>query len=1062
MREIIKTDIETCAGCSRCVRECPLELANIAYQDENGDIKIKLDPEKCISCGRCVITCRHSARYYIDDTVAFFQDLEAGKPISLVVAPSIRTNFPEYERLFTYLRQKGVRKIYDVSLGADICVWAHVRYLEETSYAPMITQPCPSIVNYCQIYNHDLLEYLSPIQSPVACTSLYLKKYAGVNDSIAALTPCIAKSDEFFETGLAQYNITYAKLFEYLEVNGIALPEAKTGFDLHEGELGALLPMPGGLQENIKFFSDKDVHITKAEGFSVYEKLNKYLNVNGSLLPDVFDVLNCVDGCNIGPAGQYVENIFEIDKVMDDRRKAFSSGRESDNSQSVYYAFDDELDLSQFLRKYKPIETQFKEISEEDVLFAFRLLDKVTYNEQTLDCGACGSDSCYDMARKIALGVNTPINCTTKIKENAKSEHELNLAALSQFETIWQNLENGIMIIDAETNMVIDLNPAAVLMIDAPKEYIVGRRCQDFLCPPGQCPVLDRNEILDRSERRLVKADGTIIPILKSVTKIDFNGTPALLENFTDITHIKKAEEQKSQLELAEHANQAKSSFLATMSHEIRTPMNAIIGMTTIGLSAEDQKRKDYCLSRIEEASKHLLGIINDVLDMSKIEAGKFELSPKEFSFERMLNRVVNVNTFRIDEKKQKISVIFDNRISGLLFGDEQRLAQVITNLLGNAIKFTPEEGSITIATELKSETDSECSIQCKVTDTGIGISKEQQSRLFENFQQAEAGTANQFGGTGLGLSISKSIIEMMGGRIWIESELGKGASFIFNVKIKRAEGKTNKNYDFSHVRILVVDDDPEIVETFKKIVAGYGAFCDTATSGQEALSRVEVYGTYDIYFIDWNMPDINGIDLTDMLRSRASAADKFHVVMMSAVEWSVIAENAEAAGVDTFIPKPLFPSAIVDVINECLGLNQLQPKESELPDQHNFEGKHILLAEDVEINREIVKALLEPTLVSLDYAENGVEALDMFFENPGKYDLILMDVQMPEMDGLETTRRIRASDIPRGATIPIVAMTANVFKEDVEKCLEAGMDGHVGKPLNFNEVLDSLREYLE
>ena len=1063
MSEIIKTNIEDCSGCSRCVRECPLEQTNHAYQDENGDTKIALDPTMCISCGRCVITCHHGARYYADDIEDFFRDLENGEPISLIVAPSIRTNYPEFERLFTYLRQKGVRKIYDVSLGADICIWAHVRYLEKTSFTPIVTQPCPSIVNYFQIYKHDSLDRLSPVHSPMACTSIYVQKHEGNKDRIAALSPCIAKADEFNLTGLSQYNITFKKLFEYLDNNAIELPEEKTGFDLHEGGLGALFSMPGGLKENLEFSAGRKLHVVNAEGYSIYSKLDEYMDAPDKIIPDVFDVLNCIGGCNVGSASPAKKSFFEIDKIMTSRRQTATEDQKEALYTSAYKAFDKELDLSDYMRTYTPVETDMKTITDDDVKFAFRLLDKQTYAEQNLDCGACGSDTCHDMARKIALGLNFPLNCIIKIKENAREEHEINLAALNQFESIWQNLENGIMIIDAETRTIIDLNPAAIMMIGGSKEEIVGRNCQGFMCPADICPILDKNETLDRSERVLVRADGTHVPILKSVSSIDFNGRIALLENFTDISHIKKAEEQSRQLEMAEFANRAKSSFLATMSHEIRTPMNAIIGMTNIGLSAADENRKDYCFSRIEEASKHLLGVINDVLDMSKIEAGKFELSPSEFSYERMLHRVVNVNTFRIEEKKQKISVIFDHRIPALIYGDEQRLAQVITNLLGNAIKFTPEEGVITIEAELLEEKKGECVIQCKVTDTGIGISEEQQSRLFETYQQAEAGTANQFGGTGLGLSISKSLIEMMDGKIWIESELGKGASFIFKIKAKIIEEKTDKNYDLSHVRILVVDDDPEIVETFNKIVAGYGALCDTATSGQEALSKAERHGAYDIYFIDWNMPDINGIDLTDMLRSRASADDKFHVVMMSAVEWSVIAENAEEAGVNKFMPKPLFPSAIVDVINDCIGLDRLQTDQSdEEPDLHNFEGMNILLAEDVEINQEIVKALLEPTGVSIDFAENGVEALNLFLESPNKYDLILMDVQMPEMDGLEATRRIRATDIPRAVTIPIVAMTANVFKEDIEKCLEAGMDGHVGKPLNFNEVLDELSTYLE
>ena len=378
----------------------------------------------------------------------------------------------------------------------------------------------------------------------------------------------------------------------------------------------------------------------------------------------------------------------------------------------------------------------------------------------------------------------------------------------------------------------------------------------------------------------------------------------------------------------ADLATRAKSEFLANMSHEIRTPMNGIIGMTTIGSSSKDIEHMKECFFKIDGASKHLLGIINDILDMSKIEAGKFDLSESEFDFRKMITQVVNVSKFRIDEKKQNFSVNIDDNIPLYLFGDDQRLSQVITNLLSNAVKFTPDSGTIELVARLESEGNDFCVIQISVIDTGIGLSPEQQAILFTSFQQAENSTSRKYGGTGLGLAISKGIVEMMGGSIWIVSELGKGSEFAFTVHVKR----------------------------------GY---------------RIQ--------------------------------------------EDEVVKEEAD----------------------DC------------------FEGHKILLVEDVELNREIVIALLEPTLITIDCAVNGREALDMFTAAPEEYELIFMDVQMPEMDGLEATERIRALDIPNARTIPIIAMTANAFREDVVRCLEVGMDGHLAKPLDFDEVLSKLRSYL-
>jgi len=532
--------------------------------------------------------------------------------------------------------------------------------------------------------------------------------------------------------------------------------------------------------------------------------------------------------------------------------------------------------------------------------------------------------------------------------------------------------------------------------------------------------------------------------------------------------------------EKADEESKQKSAFLANMSHEIRTPMNAIIGMTYIGKSADDIPRKNYCLDKIENASQHLLGVINDILDMSKIEANMFELSSEEFHFEKMLQRVISIIGFRADEKKQKISVYVDKSIPRTLIGDDQRLAQVITNLLGNAVKFTPEEGQIKLDTRFVNEENGLYTVRVTVTDSGIGISNEQQKQLFKSFQQADSRTARKFGGTGLGLAISKNIIEMMGGNIELESEIGKGSSFFFT--FKAASGSRGSNnltdtvIDWNNISIMAIDDDKEILDYFSDVMRSLGTNCDTASSGSEALSRIEEKGMHRIYFIDWKMPGMDGITLAKELKAKAEFPDSSVIIMISAAEWSAIADEAKKAGVDKFLSKPLFPSAIADAIAEAIGVQE-QQKERKTDYSGIFEGYKILLAEDVEINQEIIDTLIEPTLLKMDCAMNGLEAVAMFEKSSHEYDLILMDVQMPEMDGYEATRKIRAiedkliNDAAAGVTegetnkeahkrIPIIAMTANVFREDIEKCLEAGMNGHIGKPLDVEEFFNAMKKY--
>ena len=1339
MVEIIKSKTESCTGCNRCVRECPMETVNITYQDQDGNIKVRIDQDKCIGCGRCITACKHDARYYADDIELFFDDLSNGVPISLIAAPSIRTNIPEYKRLFTYLKQLGVKQIYDVSLGADISIWGYIRYLEKNKGAHIITQPCPVVVSYCEMYRHDLLPKLSPVHSPMACASIYMKEYQGITDRIAALSPCIAKKAEFEATKLAEYNITFARLLSWMKDNDISLPAEETDFDHDESGLGSLFPMPGGLKENLEYFLGKKHYITKAEGFNLYDKLDQYAVTPEIFLPEVFDVLNCEDGCNIGTAVLHDRNPFEIDKTMDENRKKATEERKRDYYESVYKKYDKTFELSRFLREYKPVPASLPVITDADIEEAFTLLGKTTYDKQHVDCGTCGSDSCYKMARKIALGVNIPDNCVFKTKEDASIEHKENVSMLERFELIWGNVEGGITIVDAETREILDVNPAAVRIFNGVREDMIGRKCQDVLCPAQKCPVLDLGQNVDRSERIFVKSDGTEIPIIKSVVKINYSGRPALLESYSDISHMKSANEQKNMLEIgermrliltespqinflfdsnfrviecnpaavefmgfktkeetiagfaermtasippfqpdgrasiplaerlittvkeghvrfetelimgnenknivvefkkipyedsfaivgyvfdmtdihlreqalkhahelnelqltkltlvvqaskiglwdmeivngdttnpdnlaswsdefrhmlgyedlndfpnsvgalqailhpedidsateafgnhlmdktgktpydtefrlrkksgeyvyfhatgetirdkdgnplrvagalmdisesknilldserqrmeADEASRSKSVFLANMSHEIRTPMNAIIGMTSIAESSDRVERKNYAIAKIKEAAVHLLGVINDILDVSKIESGKLELSPVDFNFESMLKRVVTVNNLRVIEKKQKLMIHIDKSIPGQLLGDEQRLTQVITNLLSNAIKFTPEGGDISISANLLEENNGMCTLQIGVADSGIGISPEQQSKLFQSFQQAESSTTRKYGGTGLGLVISKNIVEMMGGEIWIESELGEGATFSFTIQMQRLEDKNYSAPDLKNLRFLAVDDNLVILEYFNKIAERYGALCHTAVTAEDAIRLREKHGPYNLYFVDYQMPGMSGMELTRILKEMDS--EKAYVIMMSGMEWNSIEEEARNTGVDKFLLKPIFPSNIVDSVNEYLGAGQYRDEVTK-DTIDRFEGCTIMLVEDIEINREIVLTLLEDTLLTIDCAENGRIAVEKFSRNPEKYDAIFMDIQMPEMDGYEATEIIRALDLPNAKDVPIIAMTANAFREDIEKCLEVGMNSHVGKPIDFSEVLEMLRTYLK
>ncbi|MCL2503848.1 MAG: response regulator [Coriobacteriia bacterium] len=551
--------------------------------------------------------------------------------------------------------------------------------------------------------------------------------------------------------------------------------------------------------------------------------------------------------------------------------------------------------------------------------------------------------------------------------------------------------------------------------------------------------------------------------IFKEIVLSDEKAENSILVIAVNITDLMREKEN------AQAAAEAKSSFLSRMSHEMRTPMNAIIGMAKVAEATDDVARLKYCLSTVGASSEHLLGIINDVLDMAKIEAGKFELENVPMNIEKMLMKVCNIVIDSTEKKSQKFEVVISKDLHLNYSADGLRLSQVLMNLLSNAMKFTPEGGKITLAVEKVGEKESMSTLRFSVFDTGIGMTSEQIARLFDAFEQADGSVSRRFGGTGLGLAISKSIVEKMGGRISVESTPGSGSTFMFDVDLECAPHQNAIVFDGirpEDIRLLVIENDGDTRERFLSITKSFGITADSAASEDETFAMVETaVGTksaYDVIFLDYGMSGINGIDFINRLSSRI---DKNTIVVVTThLEWYRIERLVSKNGITRCITKPLFPSSILDAINDVVGtaLESSGTRSGMTREVPDLSGSCILLAEDLEINREIVLALLEPTHLAVDCAQDGVQALDMFVKSPDKYDMILTDVQMPGMDGYEVTRKIRALDTPKAKSIPIIAMTANVFREDVEKCLDAGMDDHIGKPLDFDDVLEKLKKYLK
>ncbi|MCL2811743.1 MAG: response regulator [Clostridia bacterium] len=529
-------------------------------------------------------------------------------------------------------------------------------------------------------------------------------------------------------------------------------------------------------------------------------------------------------------------------------------------------------------------------------------------------------------------------------------------------------------------------------------------------------------------------------------------------------------EETQHQLEeairAAKNASSAKSDFLSRMSHEIRTPMNVIIGMCRMALRTDDPEKIRHSLNQIDTSAKHLLGLVNDILDVSKIEANKFQLHQEPFHLEHMLMNVSNTVMMRAEERKLRLQILLARGMPQHFVGDEIRLAQVVTNLFTNAIKFSPEGGNIVLSMRELSREGNRSMIEARVRDHGIGMSPEQLSRLFTSFEQADGSITRKYGGTGLGLAICKSIVHMMNGEIFVESELGRGSTFIFTVEMEVAPDQPEEQQGDkqlpSDMRVLLIDDESAACEYFAGIMQNFGITCDLAYTGEQAVEMLRSYNKYNFVFVDWRMPGMDGVETVRAMRSLLG--EHVMVIMVSAADLSDIRDEATQAGVHYFITKPLFSSDLYNFIASVLGMNGQQfvaGPEHTLTSVPDLRSLRVLLAEDMEFNREVAMAMLDETGCMTDEAENGKQALEMFAKDPSHYGLILMDMQMPVMDGLEATRAIRALDHPWAKKVPIVAMTANVFQDDVQQCLEAGMDDHIGKPIEDHTLYEKLAFYL-
>ena len=644
------------------------------------------------------------------------------------------------------------------------------------------------------------------------------------------------------------------------------------------------------------------------------------------------------------------------------------------------------------------------------------------------------------------------------------------------FTRLSRNVDDVFLMMDAETSRVDYVSPNIERLLGVPLEQVQQDIRALRALHPKDSPDRDKNFFagIQCGEQCEWNADYAhpqtgerrwfhVIAMGSEVA-----GRTKYILVMSDRTDDRKINQALSEaVAAAEAASRAKSTFLSNMSHDIRTPMNAIIGFTTLAVSnIDNQERvKDY-LTKTLSSSRHLLALINDILDMSRIESGKLQLEETEVNLPEMLHDIKTIVSGQIHAKQLELYMDALDVTDEDVYCDRTRMGQILLNLLSNAIKFTPAGGTVSVRVRQLAGTVRDCAqYEFRVRDNGIGMSPEFAQKIFEPFERERTSTVSRIQGTGLGMAITRNIVEMMGGTIKVQTEKNRGTEFIICLPLRVQTGtrREEKIAELAGLKALVVDDDFNTCDSVAKLLTRVGMRAEWTLSGREAVLRarqsIELGDPCRAYIIDWRLPDMNGIEVTRQIRS---LNDDTPIIILTAYDWSDIEGEAKAAGVTAFCSKPMFLSDLRDTLLTAIGHTQTEEQDI-LPGKNaDFRGRHILLVEDNELNREIAVAILHEYGFLVDTAENGAVAVEKIrTSDPGRYDLVLMDVQMPVMDGCTATQRIRALEDPVRAAVPIVAMTANVFEEERKRAFDCGMNGFLSKPIVIEELVDALKDII-